>query len=118
MAPAAEEYAATSRELLAEAVEAVGQGYLLEASEKGWGAAAHMVNSLAEKRGWGHYGDRQLYQAVNRLVQESGDGRLGALFGAASGLYNNLNEYRMPRETVSENLVQISQFLDKLEGLG
>ena len=117
MAAAAEKYITNSRELLAQAVEAVDQYDLLQASEKGWDAAASMVNGLAEKRGWGHYGDRQLYQAVNRLVQESRDGQLGALFSAASALYNNFSEARMPKEMVSENLAQIREFLDKLEGL-
>ena len=117
MTAAAEEHVVTSRELLAQAFEAVDQYDLLQASEKGWNAAAYMVNGLAEKRGWGHYGDRQLYQAVNRLVQESSDGQLGALFSAASALYNNFSEAKMPQEMVSENLVEIKQFLDKLEGL-
>ena len=114
----AEEFVATSRELLATAFEAVVQYDLLQASEKGWGAAAHMVKGLAEKRGWGRYGDRQLYQAVNRLAEESSDSEIRVLFSAASSLYSNFDENRMPREMVSENLVQISQFLDKLEELG
>ena len=72
---------------------------------------------LPRKRGWGRYGDRQLYQAVNRLAEESSDSQLRVLFSAASALYSNVNENRMPREMVSENLAQVSQFLDKLEGL-
>jgi hypothetical protein len=114
---AAEEYIVASRELLAKAVEAAAQHDLLEASEKGWGAAAQMVKGLAENRGWGRYGDRQLYQAVNRLVHESSDGQLGALFTAASGLYDNFSQAWMPQEMVWENLDRIKQFLDKLEGM-
>ena len=117
MAAAAEEHVIASRRRLAQALEAVDQYDLLQASEKGWGAAVYMVNGLAEKRGWGRYGDRQLYQAVNLLVQESRDGQLGALFSAASALYNNFNDPSMSQEMISENLVQISQFLDKLERL-
>ena len=107
----------TSRELLAKALEVVEEGDLLQASEKGWAAAAQMLKGLAEKRGWGRYGDRQLYQAVDRLAQESGDGQLRVLFSVASALHNNSRENRMPKETVAEDLTQVKQFLDKLEGL-
>ena len=117
MAAAADKYVITSRELLAQALEAVAQYDLPQASEKGWSAAAHMVKGLAENRGWGRYGDRQLYQATDRLAQESSDGQSRVLFSAASALYSNSSDNSMPRETVSENLSQISQFLDKLEAL-
>ena len=117
MAAAAEEHVLNSRKLLAKALEAVARQELLQASENGWAAAAQMIKGLAEKRGWGRYGDRHLYQAVNRLAQESSDGQLLVLFGVASDLQSNFDVPWMPQETVSDNLAQISQFLDKLEGL-
>ena len=49
MTRAAPEHVTTSRELLAKAQEALDQDDLLQASEKGWGAAAHMVKGVAEK---------------------------------------------------------------------
>ena len=117
MATAAEEHVVTSTELLAKALEAVDQDDLLQASEKGWGAAAHMVKGLAEKRGWRHDGHRQLFQTVNRLAQESSDTQLGVLFSVASALHSNFYENWMPQEMVSENLAQVRQFIDKLEDL-
>ena len=47
----AEDHLLTSQELLAKAEESVGQDDLLQASEKGWGATAHMVKGLAQKKG-------------------------------------------------------------------
>jgi hypothetical protein len=41
----------TSHELLAKAQESLEQDDLLQASQKGWGAAAHMVKGVAEKKG-------------------------------------------------------------------
>jgi hypothetical protein len=49
MATAAEEHSVISRELLTKAEEALAQDDLLQASDKGWGAPAHMVKGLAEK---------------------------------------------------------------------
>ena len=117
MATAAEEHVVTSRELLAKALEAVDQDDLLQASEKGWDAAAHMVNGLAEKRGWRHDGHRQLYQTVNRVAQETGDREIRMLFNSAAALHINFYENWMPREMVEESMVQVKEFLGKLEWL-
>lgn len=113
----AEEYSQTGREFLRKAEEALTQDDLLQASEKGWGAAAQMVKGLAQRNGWPHYGHRELYQAVNRLEQETGDSEFRVLFNAASALHSNFYEHWMPREMVTGNLRQVREFLDKLEAL-
>ena len=56
----AAEHVSISREMLAKAEEALAQDDLLQASEKGWGAAAHMVRAIAERRGWAHKGHSEL----------------------------------------------------------
>ena len=117
MATAANEHSLISRELLSKAEESVGQDDLLQASEKGWGAAAHMVKGLAEKRGWQHNSHRVLYQAVNRLAQESSDSELQVLFSVASALHMNFYENWMPKEMVEADLVQVRILLGKLEEL-
>jgi len=117
MATAADEHSLISREMLSKAEEAVGQDDLLQASEKGWGAAAHMVKGLAEKRGWQHNGHRELYQVVNRLAQETGERGIRILFNSASALHSNFYENWMPREMVEESLAQVKEFVEKLEEL-
>ena len=117
MATAANEHSLNSRELMAKAEESVGHDDLLQASEKGWGAAAHMVKGLAEKRGWQHNGHRELYRAVNRVAQETGERGIRVLFNSASALHSNFYENWMPKEMVEESLVQVREFLDKLEEL-
>ncbi len=113
----AEEHLVTSHELLAKAEESVGQDDLLQASEKGWGAAAHMVKGLAQKRGWQHNGHRELYIAVNRLAQDTGDRGIRTLFNSASALHSNFYENWMPKEMVEDSLIQVREFLVKLEQL-
>jgi hypothetical protein len=118
MTSRANDYSLTSRELLAKAQEALTQDDLLQASEKGWGAAAHMVKGVAEKRGWRrHNGHRELYQVVNRLAQETGNRQFSVLFNSASALHSNFYENWMPKEMIEDSLTQVVEFLQKLEEL-
>lgn len=112
-----EEYTGTSWELLAKAEESVAQGDLLQASEKGWGAAAQMVKGVAQRRGWKHDGHRELYQVVNRLAQETGDRQIRIRFASASALHSNFYEHWMPREMVEDNLAEIREFVQMLDQL-
>ena len=115
MAAPAEEHAATSRKLLARAEESVALDDLLQASEKGWGAAAHMVKAIAQRKGWRHDGHRELYLAVNRLAEVLGDRQIRVLFNSASALHSNFYENWMPKEMLEDSLAQVREFLHKLE---
>ncbi len=84
-------YLEQSREFLAKAYQELDED-LPKASEKGWGAAAEIVKSIAEARGWEHHGHRQLQAVVNRLRNETGDEDLRRLFSIASDLHRNFYE--------------------------
>ena len=115
MVAPAEEHIVTSRDLMAKAHEALEQDDLLQASEKGWGAAAHVVKGVAERRGWQHSGHRELYQAVNRLARETDGRQFRVLFNSASALHSNFYENWMPKEMIEDSLSQVQKFLEKLE---
>ena len=115
MTTEAEEHSITSRELLAKAEEALAEDDLLQASEKGWGAAAHMVKAVAESRGWRHNGHRELYRVANRLSEESGEAEVKGLFSIASALHGNFYENWMPKEMVAYDLAQVRVLVGKLE---
>ena len=117
MTSAAEEHLLTSHEFFAKAEEALAQDDLLQASEKGWGAAAHMVKGVAQRKDWRHNGHRELHQAANRLAQETGDQELRGLFSIASALHSNFYENWMPKEMVAYNLTQVGELLRRLEAL-
>ena len=85
--------------------------------QKGWGAAAQMVKWIAEARGWPHDGHHQLWRAVNRLVEETGDRDIRTAFGLAGTLHTNFYEGWLPRETVEDHLDQVADLLSKLETL-
>ncbi len=117
MTSQSQEHMLTGQDFLARAEEALAQDDLLQASEKGWGAAAHTVKGVAESKGWLHNGHRELYQAVNRLAQEFGDSEIRALFDSASALHSNFYEDWMPSEMIESSLAQVSRFLERLQQL-
>lgn len=112
-----EHYNSISRDFLSKARTYLNQDDLLQASEKGWRAAAHKVKSVAEARGWPHGGHRELFQAVNSLVDETGDAEIRRLFGLAGVLHTNFYEGWLPRETVEAYLTEVEELLRKVDAL-
>lgn len=110
-------YAANSRRLLAKAHQEITAGDLIQASEKGWGAAAHIVKAVAQRRGWKPGSHRLLFEAVKRLADETGDPDLGDLFHIAQSLHTNFYENWEPSELVESGLRAVERFVAKLEPL-
>ncbi len=112
-----EEHTDTAHTFLAEARAYLAGDDLLQASEKGWGAAARMVKATAESRGWPHNGHRDLYVTIDRLAEESGDEGLRIGFGLAGALHTNFCEGWLTRETIAAHLSQVGELVGKLDAL-
>ena len=112
-----QQYSDTGREFLARARTYLAEEDLLQASEKGWGAAAQMVKAAAESRGWRHNGHRDLYTTIDRLVEETGDDGIRLAFGSAGQLHTNFYEGWLPHETVEAHLAEVEELVGKLEAL-
>ena len=110
-----EKYAAAGRELLEKAQEALAEGDPRQASEKGWGAAAHIVKAVATHRGWQHQSHADLFTVVRRLRLETEDRTPQELFNAANGLHYNFYENWMVSEDIEVGLDQITEFVERLE---
>ena len=106
-----------SRVYLERAVESLAGDDLLQASEKGWGAAAQMVKAVAEERGWEHWSHWRLTSTVSRLVEETGDDELGPLYALANQLHSNFYEGGMSAALVEQALQGVARFIEKLEAL-
>ena len=100
---------ATGREFLAKARAYLAEDDLLQASEKGWGAAAQMVKAAAEARGWRHNGHAELYRAIDALAAEADDPQILRLFNSAGALHMNFYEGWMPRAMVESSLTHRSR---------
>ena len=110
-------YSDTGREFLAKARTHLAEDDLLQASEKGWGAAAQMVEAAAEARGWRHGSHRDLYDVIRRLTAETGDDAIPSAFANAGALHQNFDEGWLPRELVEAHLAEVEQFVAKLDAL-
>ena len=108
-------YHTASRELLAQGLGELERGDARLASGTGWEAAVQMVKAIAEARGWPHDSHRDLYAAVTRLVDETGDHDLHTLISIAGSLEMNFHEDWFEDENVSSGLAAVGRLLDKLE---
>ena len=108
---------AAGRDFLQKARAYLADGDLLQASEKGWGAAAQMVKAAAGTRGWRHQDHRSLYEAVDRLARGTGDASIRTGSSEAGALHTKFYEGWLPRETVEHSLSQVAELVDKLAAL-
>ena len=65
-----ERYSELSRHFIEKADEYLLAGDRVQASEKGWGAVAEAIKSIAEQRGWNHHGHRLLNDVAFQLSVE------------------------------------------------
>ncbi len=112
-----EVYVRISRQFMRQADEEFAKGDRLQASEKAWGAAAHAVKAVAQKRGWRHDGHRFLFEAVDSIFRETGDPELRGLFGTANALHMNFYEDWQSDEFVQDGIERVKVLLEKLEPL-
>ena len=108
-------YQDASRALLAQGFLELGQGDLRQASEKGWGAAAQMLKSIAEQRGWDHKGHRLIRRVASRLADETGDNEIRRLYRVADSLHINFYEDLDTTADVESGLEDVGRLLDKME---
>ena len=90
-----------------------------EASNKVWGAAAHAIKAVAERRGWQHHAHALLEEAVIRLIQEEGAPQ--HLFGQymmASAYHQRFYGGAPPAAGIRAGKEVIAEFIQTLESLG
>ena len=112
-----QKYNAASRQLLAQARAELVRGDILQASEKGWGAAAQIVKAMAEDRGWPHRHHGLLTQAIEALTAETNDDELADRFAIANSVHVNFYEDALSSRTVRRHLDQIEDLADAPESM-
>ncbi len=105
-----------SKRFLSQAFKELDAGDLLQASEKGWGAAAQIVKAVAEERGWGHSRHRQLRLAVAKLIEETDSLETGRRFALAEALQVNCEEGWLDEATLKDYLESVGMLVRQLEG--
>ena len=72
---------------------------------------------MAVRRGWAHHDHAALYNAISRLVAETGDDDIRDLFYVAVGLEANFYENWDNAANVAGSLLDMERFLDIMEPL-
>ena len=104
-------YRSAAALLLEQARGELSAGDTRQASEKGWGAAAQAVKAVAESRGWRHRTHAALFNAVDRLAEESGSDDLNSLFHVASNLHSNFYEDCLSPRMARVGLDRVEEFV-------
>ena len=108
------EHTQTAQDFLKAADREFEAGDDLQGSEKMWGAAAHAVMMVAQKRGWPCGSHRQLGDAADRVVIETGEQALSGGFVAARGFRANANIGFMESDDVARGRRVVRQFVERV----
>jgi len=99
--------------------EYLAAGHLHQASEKGWGAAAHMAKAVAVAQGWTYETHADFSIVLNKATAATGQDRLRALRAIANELHGNY--YRRKRHLdaaeIGRDLESVAELLKLLAPL-
>ena len=104
-----------SERLMRHAEEKLAEGDRLQASEKVWGAVAHRLKAIAERRGWEYNTHAQVYRIIKRLSAERGNRQISVLFSAAKGFHQNYYIDAMHLEELNDEMENVKELLRLLE---
>ena len=113
------DYESQAREFLANSREFLAAGRLHQASEKGWGAAAHMAKAVAVAQGWEYETHADFSGVMYQARQLANNPRIHELRGVPNELHYNY--YRRKRHlnanAIREDLEGVAELLEILHPL-
>ena len=110
-------YAELSRWCIGQADNYLRNRNNIQASEKGWGAAAQALKAIAEERRWNHRGHNLIVDIAKQVADEQGRPDLFVSFGAAQSLHVNFYEDALATDAVAAYLDAVKSMLPELEGI-
>ena len=116
---AVNDYETQARDFLAKGRQYLAAGDLHQASEKGWGAAAHMAKAVAEAQGWQCDRHADFSRVMNQAALMTGNDRLSDLRGRANDLHGNYYERKrfLDAEAIERDLESMSELVELLAPL-
>ena len=108
-----------ARDFLAKGQSYLAAGDLHQASEKGWGAAAHMAKAVAIAQGWQYERHSHFHRIMNQAGRITGNTRLPFLHGRAEILHVNYYELGedLDPDLISNDLENVAELLELLHPL-
>ena len=89
------------------------------ASEKGWGAAAHMAKAVAEAQGWEYEKHAHFSVVLNHARHLTDNARLGDLRAAANDLHGNYYQRKrhLDARVIGEDIEKMAELVTILAPL-
>ena len=113
------DYRAQALEFLDRSQMYLEDGLLHQASEKGWGAAAHMAKAVALAHDWEYETHAEFSEVLNNAWRLTGNARIRELRGVPNELHGNY--YRRKRhlnaDLIAEDLRSVAELLALLSPL-
>ena len=108
-----------SRHFLSLVDDELTRGELEEASNKVWGAAAHAIKAVAERRGWQHHAHVLLQEVVEQLIRdESAPQHLFGQYMIASAFHQRFYGAPPSADSIRYGKELMAEFIQTLESLG
>lgn len=110
-----EPYTTHSRRLMEHAEEQLAKGDRLQASEKAWGAVAHQIKAIADRRGWQYEKHQHVFGVIGQIANETEDPRkVLTLFDIARGMHDNFYLDSTPLDYIKFQLGEVKELMDIL----
>ena len=109
-----EEHQVHSLRLMSHAEEQLDAGDRIQASEKAWGAVAHQMKVVADRRGWQYETHSDAHRVARRLTNELADPEIHTLFRVATALHHNSYSDTTPIESLRLDIADVRRLLAKL----
>ena len=117
--PEVETYRRQARQFLARSREYLASGDLHQASEKGWGAAAHMAKAVAAAHDWRYDKHGEFSVVLNSVWELTKNDRVRELRGIANELHSNfyLRDEFLNGNAIAADIEDVAELLDVFEPL-
>ena len=108
----------TARQFLVDADREFESGEILQASEKLWGAASHVVIAEMHRREMSASGHRAMVLAVQQFTEEEDDPALSDMFAGARALHANFYHGFMEDYEFEIDRERVNRFVERMLALG
>ena len=117
MTTAATDHIALAREFLRRSREYLENGDLHQASEKGWGSAAHIAKALAASRGWEYEHHDQFDIVIQNARHQFRHPSLRSFGQSAQSLHRNYYQHPslLNADAIREDIDDVETMLNVLE---
>ena len=96
----------------------VANGEMEEAGNKLWGAAAHAIKVVAERKGWRHGSHAMLEETVLRLIDDEGaPPRLLNYYRSANWFHSRFYNGPPHQDQIRDGQLEVAEFIAVLENL-